>query len=135
MQFLKRNSLWVIYFLFIAVMMVNHEGEHLLFSQGPYPYGKYFIWLLYLGFLGYSIYCSKVENFFRTVKKIFPLLWARQIGIDLYMGLVLSMGIIYFHEGSILVVLIWLIPVLFYANLAILPYMAMNYDSIIANFL
>lgn len=134
MAFLKRNFLWVIYFAFVAVAVVYRGDEQLFVSSGPYPMGKYIVWLMYLGFLGYSIYCSTVENFFGTLKKIYPFKWARQIGMDLYMGLILSLGIIYFNEGSVLIVLLWLLPTLIYANLSILLYVALNYDSIVSHF-
>ncbi|WP_420579931.1 hypothetical protein [Reichenbachiella sp.] len=135
MKFLKRNFLWIIYFVFVLLVILNHEGEPVFMSEGPYPLGKYLIWAIYLSFLSYSLYCSSQENFFSTLRKLYPLHWARQIGLDLYLGLMLSLGVIYLNEGSVLVVLIWLIPVLIYANLAILLYVALNYDSIIAHFL
>ncbi len=134
MKFFKRNLLWIIYIFFVAIVLLFHEGEHPILSSGPYPVGKYLVWAMYLGFLAYSIHCSRKENFFRSLKKIYPLYWGRQIGIDLYLGLILSLGLIYFNEGSFLVVLLWLIPVLIYANLAILLYVAVNYDSIVAHF-
>ena len=131
---LKRNFLWIVYAVFVLLAIINHEGEHPVISAGPYPFGKYLIWAIYLAFLGYSIYCSRVESFFGTLKKIYPLHWARQIGFDLYIGLVLSMGLIYFNEGSAVLVALWLLPVLVYANLAILLYVALNYDSLLAHF-
>ena len=134
MVYLKRNFLWIIYFLFAAVAIANRGDEHLIFSSGPFAAGKYLVWMIYLGFLGYSIYCSTVESFFGTLRKIYPLKWARQIGLDLYIGLALSLGIIYFNEGSIFVVLLWLLPTLVYANLSILLYVALNYDGIVSNF-
>ncbi|WP_422362043.1 hypothetical protein [Reichenbachiella sp.] len=135
MRFLKRNFLWLIYFVFVLLVILNHKGEHPFISESAYPLGKYLIWGVYLSFLSYSLYCSSQENFFSTLRKLYPLHWARQIGLDLYLGLVLSLSLIYLNEGSILVVLIWLIPVLIYANLAILLYVALNYDSIISHFL
>ncbi|WP_456457922.1 hypothetical protein [Reichenbachiella sp.] len=135
MRFLKRNFLWLLYFVFVLIVVVSHNGEHPIISEGPYPLGKYIIWGVYLSFLSYSLYCSTQENFFSTLKKLYPLHWARQIGLDLYLGLTLSMGVIFLNEGSILLVLLWLIPVLIYANLAILLYVALNYDSILSHFL
>ncbi len=135
MRHLKRNFLWILYAIFVVIAFLNHNDQHPIVSEGPYPAGKYIVWVVYLAFLSYSIYCSRVESFFGTLKKIYPLHWARQIGIDLYLGLGISLSIIYLNEGSLLVVLLWLLPVLVYANLAILLYVALNYDSLIAHFI
>ena len=134
MTFLKRNFLWVAYFLFVAIALANKGPEPLFLSEGPYPLGKPIAWLLFAGFLAYSIYCSTKASFIKSLPKINQFIWARQIGIDLYLGVAMSLFIIYLNEGSLLVLLLWLVPVLIYANLAILLYVAMNYDSLIAHF-
>ncbi len=135
MKYLKRNFLWILYAIFVVIAFLHHRDQHPFVSEGPYPLGKYIIWIVYLAFLSYSIYCSRVESFFGTLKKLYPLHWARQIGLDLYLGLAISLCIIYLNEGSLWVVLLWLLPVLVYANLAILLYVALNYDSLIAHFI
>ncbi|MEM8861384.1 MAG: hypothetical protein AAGD96_23925 [Chloroflexota bacterium] len=132
---LKKNGLWVVFALFVVVAMFLHDGEPLFVSQGAYPTGKVIAWLMFLAFLAYSIYCSTKENLFKTVRKIYPYLWARQIGIDLYIGLVISLFLIYLNEGSLLVVAFWLVPTILFANQATLLYIAMNYDSLVSNFL
>lgn len=85
--------------------------------------------------LAYSLYCSAKENIFKTVKRIYPFYWALQIGLGLYLGLVISLFIIYLNEGSFLIMALWSIPVLLFANLATLLYFAMNFDSIFSMFL
>jgi len=135
MAYLKRNFLWVLYFPFVIVAVVNRSDQELFGSSSPYPAGKYAIWIIYLGFLAYSLYCSTIENFFGTLKKIYPFRWARQIGMDLYAGLILSLCLIYLNDGSMLIVLLWLLPILVYANLAVLLYVVLNYDSLISNFM
>ena len=132
---LKRNGLWIVYAVFVVVAIYFHDGESLFTSQGAFPAGKIIAWLMWMGFLIYSIYISTKENFFRTVKAILPLHWARQISIDLYIGIAFAMFIIYLNEGSLLVLMLWLLPLLIFANLATLLYIAMNYDSIVAHFL
>ena len=133
-KILKYNFLWIIYFIFVAATIISHEGEHPFISKSPVPAGKYLLWVLYLAFLAYSIYCARVERFFGTLKKLYPFKWARQIGLDLYLGLIISLGLMCLNEGTILVGIIWLVPVLIYANLAILLYMALNYDGIVSHF-
>lgn len=132
---LKRNALWIVYVVFVVLAMFFHQGEPLFVSNGAYSEGKLVTWLLLLTFLAYSIYCSSKENIFRTIKSIYPFIWARQIGLDLYIGLVISLFIIYLNEASLWVVVLWLVPVILFANLATLLYFAMNYDALVLRFL
>lgn len=132
---LKRNGLWILFFLFAFIAMYLHDGEPLFLSESSYPAGKSIAWILFISFLGYSIYCSSKENIFKTIKTIYPFHWARQIGIDLYLGLAISMFIIFLNEGSFWVLALWLIPIILFANLATLLYIAMNYDSLISQFI
>ncbi len=134
MTFLKRQFLWIAYFLFVAVALVNKGAEPLFFTDGPYALGKPIAWALLLGFLAYSIYCSTQASFIKSLPKINQFIWARQIGIDLYLGVLMGSFIIYLNEGSLLVLLLWLPPIIIFANLAILLYVAMNYGSIVAHF-
>ena len=89
--------------------------------------------MLLIGFLVYSLYCTSRENLFRTVAKMAEFHWGRQIGIDLYLGLLVGLFIIYLNEGAI-TALLWLLPVLAYANLAILLYVALHFDSLVTKF-
>jgi len=57
------------------------------------------------------------------------------VSADLYLGLCLTLFVAYLNEGSVLVVLLWLLPTLFFANLATLLYFAVHYDAIVARFL
>ena len=131
---LQRHAPWGLFLLFVFAAMYFHSGEPLFISQGPYGAGKLIVWSLFVGFLAYSVYCSSQENIFRTIKSIFPFHWARQIGLDLYLGLTISLFIIYLNEGSLLIMALWLLPVLLFANLATLLYFAKNYDSIVSLF-
>ncbi len=131
---LKRQWLWVIYAVFVVIALMTKTDEPLFVSQGPYAAGKYITWVIFFAFLAYSVYCSTQANFLKSLPKINQYIWARQIGIDLYISVFFSLALIYFNSGSIWVLLLWLVPVVIYANLAILLYIAMNYDSIIAHF-
>lgn len=62
------------------------------------------------------------------------LFWGKQVGLDLYISVFLSLALIYLIEGSVVVVLLWLFPILVFANLAILPYILLNYGAIIGHF-
>ena len=138
-QNLRRNWLWLFYTLFLIVAIgyhVQQSGhENIFISDGPYGLGKILVWLIWLLFLAYSLRISWKENFFKSLVKMNPILWSRQIGLDLYIGLLLPLFIIYLNQGSLLVMLIWFLPIFVFANLATLIYMALNYDSIIAHFI
>ena len=131
---LKRNGLWVFFAFFMAFAMYFHEAEPLFIIEGANFAGKLSVWLIFLCFLAYSIYCSAKENIFKTIKAILPYHWARQISLDLCLGLVVSTAIIYLNEGSLMLVLLWVLPIILFANLATLLYIAMNFDSLITRF-
>ena len=95
---------------------------------------KVLIWGLYAGFLAYSVYCSTRENIFRSIRQIAQLHWGRQIGIDLYLGLVVALTLIYLNEGPI-AMLLWAVPTLLFANLSILLYVGIHFDAIVLRFL
>ena len=131
----KKSLSWIIFGVFVAIAMFSHNGEPLFISESPYAAGKIITWIVFFGFVAYSYYCSMRENIFRTIKTIWPLHWARQIGFDLYLGLLISMSIIYLNEGSFLVLALWFVPIILFANLATLLYFAMNFETIVSHFL
>ncbi len=106
-----------------------------MFSLGV-PLGglKASVWIVLLSFLAYSIHCSRHEDLFRTVGTITKLYWGRQVGIDLYLGLIVALFVVYLNEGA-MVALVWLLPTLAFANLSILLYLALNFDTIVSRFL
>jgi hypothetical protein len=124
--------MWLFYFIFVLVALFNHSAEPLFTSNGPYALGKPFVWMVLVLFLIYTLRISVKENFFKSLGQLSPILWSRQIGLDLYIGLMLPLFIIYLNEGSLLVMLIWFLPIFVFANLATLLYVALNYDSIVA---
>jgi hypothetical protein len=121
--------------VFLLVAFSTHQGEGLFVSNGAFALGKPIVWLIWLGFVSYSISISSKENFFASLKKLHPFLWHRQIGLDLYIGLLIPLTIIFLHEGSLIIMLFWLAPILVFANLATLVYIGLNYDSLIAHFI
>jgi hypothetical protein len=48
--------------------------------------------------------------------------------------LLLFLAVIYRHQGSVLVLAAWLIPVLLFANLATLLYVAIHFEALVARF-
>ena len=131
---LKRNLLWLVFIVFAIAGIITKTDDSIFLSQGPYGFGKYIIWILFFSFLGFTIYCSNKENFFKSIKRISRMHWGRQIGIDLYIGLILPLLIIYLHGGTF-IFLLWLVPVLINANLFTLLYFALNYDSLVSHFI
>ena len=126
--------LWGLYGAFVLFALFANMQETTFQFSGPLGGIKAIVWLALFAFLGYSVYCSFQENFFRSVRSIATLLWGRQIGADLYLGLFVALFIIFLNEGA-LVALIWLVPILIYANLVVLLYFAINFESIVTKLL
>ncbi len=131
---LNRYGLWMAYAAFVCIAVFTHSGEPIFFSEGPYAAGKPILWLILLAFLVYSWRIGQREDFFKSVQRMWSNLWFRQISLDLYIGLLIPLFLIYLHSGSIVVLLLWFLPVLFFANLATLVFLALNYDALIAGF-
>lgn len=123
---------WGPYAVFVVLALVLSWHQQMLSFSGNAGVAKAIIWLSWLAFLGYSILASQKENFFKTVKAFNQTWWGRQIGIDLYISVLLSLVLIYLHSGSWWVLALWFIPVLLFANLAILLYIAIHFDSLLA---
>jgi len=134
-RFLKRNLLWFFYAGFLILAVLYGAREPFFTTQSAYSAGKYAILAIFFLFLAYSLYASAKESFFKSVVSVNKYLWGLQIGLDLYISVFLSLGLIFLVEGSIVITLIWLVPILVFANLAILPFIILNYGSIIDHFL
>jgi hypothetical protein len=124
---------WGVFAAFVACAVVFGWHPAIFRFDGPMGLAKAVVWLAFLSFTAYSIYCSGRENIFKTIKGMAQLHWGRQIGIDLYLGLLLSLSVIYLHEG-VVATLVWLVPVLLFANLATLLYVAIHFEALVARF-
>src|SRR5687767_2969403 len=124
---MKQNAIsWGVFVAFVACALGFEWHDRILSLKGPMGAAKAAVWLVFLAFLGYSIHCSRKENIFKTIRSMYQLYWGRQIGTDLYLGLLLSLSVIYLHQGS-LAALLWFIPVMLFANLATLLYVAIHF--------
>lgn len=121
---------WSIYGLFV-LLAVLFNREDPFTSGGPFSLGKYLFWILFIVFTVYTIRCSQHESLFSTVRKMNKLHWGRQIGLDLYIGLIMFILLIYLHQGSALIATLWALPILAFGNLATLLYVALHFDSLI----
>jgi len=125
---------WGIYVAFASYAIFANWHPSLYQFGGPLGSTKMVVWLALIGLLIYSVYCSTRENLFQTIGVMMKLYWGRQIGADLYLGLVIGFFFIYLNEGTV-VALIWALPLLAFANLAMLLYLAINFDTIVSKFL
>jgi hypothetical protein len=125
---------WAVFAAFVACALGLGWHPAILRFDGPMAPAKLIVWLAFLLFTAYSIYCSGRENIFKTIRIMARLHWGRQIGTDLYLGLLLFLAVIYLHQGSALVLAAWLIPVLLFANLATLLYVAIHFETLVARF-
>ena len=128
---MARRSLmmWIVYAVFVAGALYLNWHDRMLEFGGTRGVLKLAVWAALLAFLAYSFECSRHENLVKTVRTMGQYYWGRQIMTDLYLGLFLGFIVIYLNEGW-LVLLIWLIPMLIYANLVFLLYFAIHFDSI-----
>lgn len=131
---LAQTTSWAVYFAFVAFALTVNWHDRLLRFDTPHTTGKIAVWVLFLGFTGYTMFCSSRENLFAGFRTVLGRHWGRQVLTDLYIGLLLPCAIIYLHSGSVLVLLLWLAPILTFANLATLLYFAIHYDSLVARF-
>ena len=129
-----KGLFWAAFVIFAACALGFGWHEDLFTTGGSWLSGKTLVWAAFLGFLSYTIYCSSREDLAASILKISELHWGRQVGADLYLGLCLTLFVVYLNEGSALVVLLWLLPTLAFANLATLLYFAIHYDAIVARF-
>ena len=129
---MKLNKImWIAFAVLVAVAIIFNGGEHPFISSSAYPAGKYIAWAVFLIFASYSYYCSQRDNLFKTIKVMMGRAWGRQIGIDLYIGISLFMLLIFIHQDSTIVPLLWLLPALTFVNLSSLLYIALHYDSLL----
>ncbi|MCU0446730.1 MAG: hypothetical protein MUE85_17625 [Microscillaceae bacterium] len=124
---------WAFLAVWVAGVLYQETNAQTFSLQTPYIGFKLGLWLLFIGFTAYSYYCSTRENIFKIFKIMAGLHWGRQIGIDLYLGVALSLGLIFLHQG-LWVMLLWLVPCLIYANIVTLFYFAVHFDSLVARF-
>lgn len=126
--------LWAIYGAFALFALFTNTDATTFQFNGPLGAIKALVWIALLAFLAFSIHCSLRENFFRSAKSLISLYWGRQVTLDLYLGLLITLLLVYLNEG-LLAVLIWLIPTLLFANLVTLLYLAIHFDAIVGKFL
>jgi hypothetical protein len=131
----SRTFFWVAFVVFVVCALYFDRHDHLWSFAGPLAPIKAIVWLAFVAFLGFTIFASARENLFRSIDEIGELYWGRQIGIDLYIGLLIFMFFVYLNEGSALVMLCWLVPSIAFVNLATLLYLAMHFEEIVSKFL
>jgi hypothetical protein len=129
-----KAGFWGAFAIFATGALGFGWHEDLFTTGGSWVTGKLLVWTAFLGFLAYTIYCSSREDVIASMRKLAELHWGRQVGADLYLGLLLTLFVVYLQEGSLLVVLLWLLPTLAFGNLATLLYFAIHYDAIVARF-
>ena len=120
--------------MFLGVASGFGSREGLLTTQSEHATAKYLLFLTFILFLSFSLYAARRENFFKSLGKINGLFWGRQISLDLYISVSLSLALIFLVEGSVIVLLFWLLPVLVFANLAVLPFILLNFAEVMGYF-
>jgi len=122
---------WVVYVLLAGGAFYWHWHPDVFAFNGPLGWLKATLWVLFVAFMVYTIHCSRKENLIRTVRSMAGYLWGRQIMLDLYLGLVLTLLIIGWHQG-LWVMLLWALPVLFYGNAFAWLYLLIHFEALMA---
>ena len=124
--------LWTIFFAFCAIAIVTNWDAALFDFSGAKGLVRLVLIAAWIAFTAYSLICSRHENLFRTVGTMSKLYWGRQIGIDLYISVFLSIAFVYLVTGSIGQTLFWGAAFIPFANQAILLFVILNLDRILA---
>jgi hypothetical protein len=122
---------WGAYVVFVACAFVADATPQTFSFDVQLAPAKLLIWLAYLGFLGYTIHCSRREDLIASMRRIGELSWGRQVGADLYLGLALALFVIFLNERSLLAVVLWALPALFFVNLVTLLYFALHFEELV----
>ena len=123
--------LWIVFFGFAAIAIGANWDPRLLDFGSKTGVVRLLLGVVWIGFLAYSIFSSSRESLFRTVRVMGNLYWGRQIGIDLYISVFLSIGVVYLVTGSLLATILWGLAFVPFANLAILLFVILHLDIII----
>lgn len=91
---------------------------------------KYILIGTLVSFVVYTIYCSFKENFVKSFRKIFQLLWGRQVGVDLYIGIFLFSFFMFMIEKSVSILFLWLLPSIIFGNIIPLVYLITHFEVI-----
>lgn len=130
-RFLRRWTGWLLYAAFAAAAIATQGHADILRFAGGAGLGKALVWLALVGFLAYSVVASLREPILPSLGAMAKTWWGRQVGIDLYLGLGLFLVLIQLHQGDGWVTLAWTLPILLFANLATLLYVALHFESLL----
>ena len=121
---------WAIFALFVVVAVATADLETVLRFEGATGLGKAALITVWVAFVLYSVYCSTKENLFRSIAEIGKLHWGRQVGIDLYISMGLSIALVALVTGSALATLLWSLAIIAFANQAVLLFVILNFEAI-----
>ena len=124
--------LWSVFFGFTAIAIALNWSPRLIDFDSATGAIRLVLIIVWIAFTAYSLHCSRHENLFQTVGKMSRLYWGRQIGIDLYISVFLSIGLVYLVTGSPVQTLFWGLAFIPFANQAILLFVILYLDRIFA---
>ncbi|MEO1043146.1 MAG: hypothetical protein AAFX52_12740 [Pseudomonadota bacterium] len=131
---MARYGLWGGFVLFVVIALATQWNGDLLTINNGKGAVRMVLLALWLGFCGYSVLASRRENFFKTVRNMARLYWGRQIGADLYLSVFLSIGLVWLVTSSVTETILWSLAFIPFANMAILLFVILRLDDILAAF-
>ena len=126
--------LWPAYWLFVGVAVFTNWNDQLLQINNGVGLVRIFLIIAWAAFVVYSIICSRNESIFKTIGVMKNLYWGRQIGIDLYISVFLSISLVYLVTGSTVQTFLWSLAFIPFANMAILLFIILYLDQIVSVF-
>jgi len=130
-----KSLFWPIFWLFVFVAIFANWDTQLLNINSSAGLVRTVLFAIWVSFVAYSYYCSRKENIFRTIGVINKFHWARQIEIDLYISVFLSIALVYLVTESVLATAFWSLAFIPFANMGILLFIILHVDEIISAFI
>ena len=129
MKTLQSLAPWIV-FAGYAAAAAALSWQSTTISLETHPVGKAVSFAAFFGFLLYTVYCSIRENFFSSLGKLMKLHWGRQVGLDLYVGLLLHATLLYAMGVTGWMFFFWAAGFLVFGNTTTLLYLALHFDAI-----
>ncbi len=127
---IQTKLIYLLLFLFLGYAFGFQELPKAKPLRVELLFVKYILIGTLVSFVVYTIYCSFKENFVKSFRKIFQLLWGRQVGIDLYIGIFLFSFFVFMMEKSFSILFFWLLPSIIFGNIIPLVYLITHFEFI-----
>ncbi|MEM6914728.1 MAG: hypothetical protein AAF511_12205 [Pseudomonadota bacterium] len=127
-------GIWCGFALYVVIALVTQWDNDLLRVDSSVGGVRWVLIMMWLSFCTYSLVSAVRENFFKALRTMLQSYWGRQICIDLYISVLLSIGLVWMVTSSVIETILWSLAIIPFANLAILLFVILRLDDILAAF-